>query len=129
MITLSDGTTTLTLNHVLWPNRSRDKALGSERVTMGGRLVVQRLVSPAGQDIVLEARRDGSHLAGWFVWSQVQQLMVWRDAGTSLTLDYDNDIRLCSIPLGGIDIEPIIPYSRNIDSAAKCAGTLTLKER
>lgn len=127
MITLTDGTTTLTLNHLLWPNRSRARAFGSERQTFG-RLCVQRLAGSAGGDIILEARREGKNLLGWFVWSQVQQLMLWRDNGTSLTLNYDNDIRIGIIPMDGIEIEPVFLRSKTIDPAAKCAGVLIIKE-
>lgn len=128
MITLSDGTVTLTLYHLLWQGRTADKSAGSERVTLGNRLVVQRLAGAAGQEIVLEARREGSGLLGWFLGSQLSQLEAWRDAGTTLTLNYDNDVRPCMIPLGGVNIDPVLLRSNAIDAAARCAGTLTLKE-
>lgn len=128
MITLSDGTITLTLNHLLWTNRSRDKALGRERVTMGGGMYCQRYGFATGQDIILEARLQGSGLLGWFSWDQVLQLMLWRDAATRLVLTYDTEVRSCVIPLSGIDIEPVFSRSRSIDPAARCSGTLSLKE-
>lgn len=127
MVTLSDGTTTLTLNHVLWPNRSRNRVAGYDRSTLGGRLVSLRLPLGGGE-IRLEARRDDG-LRGWFTWSQVEQLMSWRDNSTPLTLVYDGESRSCLIPVGGIDIEPVLSYSRAILADAKCAGTLLLKER
>jgi len=129
MITLSDGTTTMTLHHVLWINRSSDRAAGREIRTMGGRLVVQRLVGPSMQDIILEARLDGNRMYGWWLGSQLPQLEAWRDAGTPLVLNYDGDIRSCMIPLNGIEIEPVLQYSKTIAADSKCAGTLKLKER
>ena len=128
MITLSDGTTSLTLNQLLWPNRSRNRVLGSERVTLGNRLFVQRTGGSAGQEITLEARLQGSELLGWFTWSQVEQLMTWRDDATQLVLNYHSDIRPCMIPLSGVAIEPVLLYSNTIAPDAFCTGTLTLKE-
>jgi|GEM_PF-3030781 hypothetical protein len=128
-ITLSDGVTTLPLNHVLWVNRSSDRAAGNERRTLGGRLVIQRLVGRSVQDIVLEARLESGRMYGWFLGAQIPQLEAWRDAGTPLTLNYDGEIRAGIIPLGGIDIEPVFLHSTTIDPAARCAGTLTIKER
>lgn len=130
MNTLSDGITTLTFYHVLWTNRSDDAVAGSERVTLGGRLVVQRLGSRAGREIVLEARLDGNALRGWFTGAQVEQLKVWRDAGSTLTLTFDTVTRSCVIPLSGISIEPVLQRSQGVPSdvaaAQICAGTLTL---
>lgn len=127
-ITLSDGTTTLTLKHLLWSNRSADQVAGSERVTLGGRLVTQRLATRTGREIVLEARLDGNSLRGWFTGSQVAQLKTWRNNATTLTLTYDTTVRSAVIPLAGIAIEPVLPRSTAIDGADICAGTLTLLE-
>jgi hypothetical protein len=127
-ITLSDGTTTLTLNHVLWSNRSADQVAGSERVTIGGRLVSQRLATRAGREIILEARLEGNSLRGWFTGTQVAKFKQWRDNATTLTLTYDTTVRSAVIPLSGISIEPVLPRSTAIDGADICAGTLTLLE-
>lgn len=129
MITLTDGTTTITLNHVLWTNRgSQPGAKGQERVTLGNRLAVDRFAGTAGREITLEARLDGSYLKGWFLWSQLSQLEIWRDAGTTLILDYDDEIRTGVIPRSGIDISPVFLRSNEPDPATKCAGTLTIIE-
>lgn len=128
MITLSDGATTITLFHLLWTNRSRNKALGSEQVTLGNTLVVERMVGSAGRKIILESRLEGNLLSGWFTWQQVEQLMLWRDNGSNLILTYDSDVRACMIPMDGIDIEPVFHRSKSIDQAATCAGILTLYE-
>jgi len=129
MITLTAGGTTLTLNHVLWTDRAQGPgAAGSERVTLGGRLVVQRLSSAAGRSITIEAVVDGNHLKGWFAWSQVQQLMAWRDAGTTITADYDGEVRSAIIPLTGIDLAPLFPRSNEPLPDTRCVGTLTMIE-
>lgn len=129
MITLSDGTTTLTLHHVLWTNRGQQPGVaGSERVTLGGRLVVDRLPVKAGREIILEARLDGNMLNGWFWWSQFAQLEAWRDAGTTLILDYDGEVRSAIIPLSGIEISPVFLRSNEPEPDTRCAGTLTLIE-
>ncbi len=129
MITLSDGVTTLTLNHILWPNRGLGAgAAGSERVTLGNRLVVQRLTGSAGREIILEARLDGSHLKGWWLWSQVGQLELWRDLGTTLTLNYDGEIRRGVVPLDGIDIAPVFSRSTTPVPGDLCAGVLKIHE-
>lgn len=129
MNTLSDGTTTLTLYHVLWPNRSADQVAGSERVTLGGRVVTQRQGFRAGREIVLEARLDGG-LRGYFTGAQVEQLKIWRDAATTLTMTYDSQVVRGVIPLSGIAIEPVLQRSINVPTAVaaaqKCAGTLTI---
>jgi hypothetical protein len=71
---------------------------------------------------------DGSRLRGWFTWDQVEQLMLWRDAGTSLTLTYDTEIRSVVVPLTGVNIEPVVQHSKTPAADAICAGTLTLYE-
>ena len=131
-ISLTDGITSLTLHQLLWPNRSDDQVAGSERVTIGGRLVVQRLASRAGREIVLEARLDGNSLRGWFTGAQIEQFKLWRDSGATLTLTFDTVTRSCVIPLSGISIEPVLQRSQGVPSdvaaAQICAGTLTLLE-
>jgi len=129
MITLSDGTATITLHHLLWTNRGQQPgAKGQERVTLGNRLAVDRLAGTAGREIVLEARLDGNLLKGWFEWSQLPQLEAWRDAGTTLILDYDGEVRAGIIPLAGVDISPVFLRSNEPDSGTKCAGTLIIIE-
>lgn len=127
MITLSDGIVTLTLYHLIWRNRVRDKAAGSERATFG-RLVVQRLAISAGQEIVLESVADGEKYRGWFLWSQVSQLEAWRDAGTPLTLNYEGEIRHGVITLGGVNIRQVIEHSKTPGATEIGTGTLTIKE-
>jgi len=128
MITLSDGITTLTLLGLLRTNHSRASAAGSERPTLGGRLIIQRLNVAAGQEIILEARLSGNSLQGRFLWSQVIQLKAWRDAGTILTLTYDSQTTACMIPLAGIEIEPIRQFAKIPAADALCAGTLIIQE-
>jgi len=127
IIPLTDGIVTVNLHHIIWTNRSQDRARGSERATFG-RLVVQRLAGPTNQDIILEAKVDGNRLSGWFLWSQVAQLAAWRDDGSILTLTYDTETRSVMIPLGGLSIEPLRQYSKTPAGDEICAGTLTLKE-
>lgn len=122
MISVTDGTTTLTLNGLLWTNRSGGRTAGSDRRTFG-RLVVQRLEGGNTKEITLESRLDGNNLQGWYTWAQAKQLMTWRDNGTALTLIYDTETYRGVIPIGGIDIQPVISYSRTIPDTDKCFGT------
>jgi len=128
MMTLSDGITSIVLNHLIWTNRSRDNSSGSSQVTLGGRLVVRRLAITAGKEIILESVVDGNRLRGWFTWDQVEQFKLWRDAATRLVLIYDTDTRYVMIPLGGINVEPFVKYSRTPAADTICVGTLTLIE-
>jgi hypothetical protein len=129
MITLTDGTTTLTLNHVLWTNRAQASGVsGSEQVTLGGRLVVTRGPGPAGRQIILAAQLEGKNMRGWFTWAQVEQFMIWRDSGTTLVLNYNGEIRAAMIPLSGIDITPVIQASTAPAAGTICAGTLSMIE-
>jgi len=128
MMTLGDGVTNIVLNHLIWTNRSRDNSSGSSRVTLGGRLVINRLVVTAGKEIILESVVDGNRLRGWFTWGQVEQFKLWRDAATQLILVYDTETRYVMIPLGGVNVEPFVQYSKNPAADTICAGTLTLIE-
>ncbi len=129
MITLSDGATTLSFKGLTWSDRSRDKALGNERVTMGLRVVTQRLVGSAGKPITLEAKFDGGRLKGWYTFAQVDQLMAWRDNAVTLTLVFDNDTRFGVIPLGGLEnIEPVRQFDKTPGSDEVCAGKLIILE-
>lgn len=129
MITLTDGSTVLTLNHILWPNRAQSPGVGgSEQLTIGGRLNVQRAGGSGGREISLVASLSGDSLRGWWTWSQVVQLMAWRDAGTTLTLSYDGETRTGVIPISGIDISPVRQTSNAPGTDQICAGTLTIVE-
>lgn len=125
---LTDGIVSLDFKGLTWSDRSRDGAAGSERVTLGLRLVPQRLVGSAGKSITIEAKFDSSRLRGCFYFSQLPQLKAWRDNATTLTLIFDTEIRTVMIPLGGINIEPVRQYDRTPLNDEVCAGTLGLLE-
>jgi len=125
---LTDGVTSIEAKGVVWSDRSRDNAAGSERVTLGMRLVAQRLYGGAGKPITIEAKLDGSRLLGCFYFSQLPQLKTWRDAATPLTMTFDTEIRTVVIPLGGINLEPVRQYDRTPTGDEPCSGTLNLLE-
>jgi len=127
MITITDGSTTIILNHVLWQNRDTDNSAGSDRRTFGG-IVSQRLAGSWGS-IILESILDGTTLRGWFTWAQVRQLKLWRDSAAKLTLNYAGDVRNVLIAIAGIVINPVIIRSTEPQDTDKCAGSLTLLQR
>lgn len=128
MITISDGLTTLAFRGLTWTDRSRDKSMGGEQVTLGMCLISHRLLGSAGKSITLEAKFEGNTLRGWYTFKQVDQLMTWRDLGTPLTLVFDTETRFGVIPLGGIDIEPVRQFDKTPGAEEVCAGTLTILE-
>ncbi len=128
-ITITDGTTALTLSpYLLTPDKANiQQAAGSERVTLGRRLVVNRLPGTGGNKIHLQAVNDNGSLRGSFTWSQAGKFRSWSDAGTVLTLSIHGALYLGVIPLDGVDIAPVTPKTNQPD-ASLCTGTLTLME-
>lgn len=128
-ITVTDGTTTVTLSpYLLWPDRyNQQRAGGSDRVTLGRRLVVTRRPGNGGNSITLAAINDNGRLKGSFTWGQASQLRVWADAGTILTLSFHGELFLVVIPLTGINLTPVVPKT-NQPTEALCSGTVQFLE-
>ncbi len=107
-----------------WPVSSL--AAGSERRTLGQRLVVQRRVMPAPDLITLTAVRDGNGLYGYFTHAQIGQFREFRDAGDAVLFYYHGTEMMVVIPVGGIQVEPVF---RRTDPPADLpyVGTITLR--
>lgn len=124
--TLSDGTTTIALNHVIWTNRKNGARVpGSEHRTLGGVTIVQRLNGVGVPEIILEGILDGQKVKGYFLWSDACQFEIWRDEGSSLKLKYDGEEHNVIIPMDGVNMRLIFPRC-NPKNSAKCVGTLRL---
>lgn len=80
---------------------------GSERRTFGA-LAVQRLDMGVQDTLTLLAERSGNKLYGYFIHEQIEHFRAVRDAGTAVPfVYYDLSIQVV-IPIGGIQVEPVI---------------------
>lgn len=82
-------------------------ALGNERLTLGGSLVVQRLVSSSVAQLTLTAVRDGNGLYGRFLRSQVQAIRALADTGTAVPFIYNGFTCSVVVALDGVNLEMI----------------------
>jgi hypothetical protein len=126
-ITITDGTTTLTLSpHLQRPTEANEtQSYGEDNVTLGLRLISTRMMTEAGKKIVLEATLDGEKLRGRFLWSEALQFRPWADSGATLILNYHGVLDTCKIPRDGVNITPVFPKT-NQPLTSNCSGTLTL---
>lgn len=110
------------------PNLNAAPAVaGSERRTLGGRLVVQRL-SPGGGELLLTAVLDGQRIYGYFTTSQVQSIRALADSGEEVTLLYNEQSIQVVVALDGVNL---VPYGNRTDPPADHPhyGTVALIRR
>ncbi|MCB2218053.1 MAG: hypothetical protein KQH59_18480 [Desulfobulbaceae bacterium] len=106
---------------------SASRASGSERLTLGRQLVIQRSPEGAGRLITLTARLDGNRLIGKFSRAQVEQIRAWRDAGTVLAFDYHGSTADVVVQMGGVQVEAVGDRT-DPPAGHPYTGTITLME-
>lgn len=118
----------VTLNqYISWRGRwNAPQVPGSENSTLGGRTVVNRLAGNT-TDIVLEAIEEDNIRKGYFIKADLESLIAYRDAGTTITLSYhdEDDIEVV-IKSDGINVEKVL-WQSEYDETEKYIGTITLK--
>lgn len=112
MSTLSDGTTTVTLDDGLaWADEfSWQPVAQSTRRTITGGLVVTQQVMTAGQPMTLAAEQDDK---GWISRATLLQCLAWAGTpGQVLTLTYRGTAYtvLWRLEDGPIDAHPVMPW-------------------
>jgi len=114
----------VTLNsHISWRGYFNSPGVpGSEASTFGGRTVVNRLAGNT-TDIVLESIEEDNVRKGFFLAPTLASLVAFRDAGTTLLLNYHGESVYGVIKSNG---EKALWQSVN-DNTEKYIGSITLK--
>lgn len=117
----------VTLNdHISWRGYHNSPGVpGSEASTLGGRTVINRLIGNT-TDIVLECIEEDDIRKGYFLSPELTSLRAYRDAGTTIVLDYHGEQVNVIIRSSGINVEKVLWQSVN-DDTEKYLGTITLK--
>lgn len=83
------------------------RALGNERITLGGRYYIQRLNSPTVARMTLTAVQDSNGVYGRFLRHQVQAMRALADAGSAVPFVYHGQAMNVIIAIDGIQVEMI----------------------
>ena len=116
-----------TLNeHISWRGYHNSPSVpGSEASTLGGGTVVNRLAGNT-TEIVLESIEEDNIRKGYFLNPTLIALRAYRDAGTTIVLDYHGETANVVIKSNGIVVEKALWKSQN-DDTEKYIGTITFK--
>lgn len=114
--------------NLLCPDLEIDSgAAGSEIETLGGGLVIQRLVSGGGtRTISLEAYYVDGRLYGQFTLDQIRAIRALRDSGTVVEFNYHGTTHQVVVPMGKLDVQPL-RNAHNAPGEAVYFGTIPLK--
>ena len=124
-MTITLGAVTLN-EHISWRGYHNSPGVpGSEASTLGGRTVINRLIGNT-TDIVLECIEEDNIRKGYFLSLELTSLRSYRDAGTTIVLDYHGEQVNVVIKSSGINVEKVLWQSVN-DDTEKYLGTITLK--
>lgn len=124
-MTITLGAVTLN-DHISWRGYHNSPGVpGSEASTLGGRTVINRLIGNT-TDIVLECIEEDNIRKGYFLSPELTSLRAYRDAGTTIVLDYHGEQVNVIIRSSGINVEKVLWQSVN-DDTEKYLGTITLK--
>lgn len=124
-MTITIGTTTLN-DHVSWRNRYAHGVPGSERVTLGNLVVINRLTGQSTPDIVLEAREEDNVRKGYFLKDELVALAAYRDSGEVVAVNYHGETFTAVVKIDGISVEKVLWQSQDT-TGEKYLGTITLK--
>ncbi len=102
-------------------------AAGSERLTLGREVIIQRSPIGAGREITLTARLDGNRLIGRFTRAQIEAITAWRDAGTVLPFVYHAYTADVVVRMGGVAVEAVGDRT-DPPAGHPFTGTITLME-
>jgi hypothetical protein len=106
---------------------SAARSSGSERLTLGRQVIIQRSPAGGGRLITLTARLDGNRLIGRFSRAQVEQIRAWRDAGTVLNFDYHGYTADVVVRMDGVQVEAVGDRT-DPPAGHPYTGTVTLME-
>ncbi|BDD88699.1 hypothetical protein [Desulfofustis limnaeus] len=126
-MTITLGGLTLDGNLIAPDFVSASRASGSERLTLGRQVIIQRSPEGAGRLITLTARLDGSRLIGRFTREQVEQIRAWRDAGTVLNFTYHGYTADVVVRMDGVAVEAVGDRT-DPPAGHPYTGTITLME-
>ena len=113
-------------DHVSWRGRWNEPTVpGSELVTLGGRVYVQRDIASNASEIVLEAIEENNVRKGYFTQSQLEGIRAYRDAGTVVTLSYHGESISVVVKNDGIQVEKVL-WKSTFDTSEKYLGSITL---
>lgn len=116
----------VTLNdHISWRGRFNSPFAGSERPTLGGRLVTQRAPGNA-PDIILEAIEEDNVRKGYFTQSQLEQIEVFKNSGQTITLEYHSETFQVVVKFDGINVEKTL-WKSTYSSDERYIGYIGLK--
>ena len=129
MITLTDGTTTVTLHPDLyWSDENWSKVEQTSQRTVTGALVIQAAQRIGGAPITLEPEDDSS---AWMPLATITQLRNWAAvAGQNLTLTLRGTARTVIFRLqdgAGVDAKPV-KHQSDVDNADFYTCVLRLME-
>ncbi len=124
-MTITVGSVTLN-DHVSWRGRWNQGVPGSERVTLGNVVVVNRLSGQANPDVVLEAREEDNVRKGYYTQAQIEALIVYRDAGTVLSINYHGIIFTAIIKIDGIQVQKTL-WQSTFTADERYVGSITFK--
>lgn len=80
---------------------------GSDRMTLGGVWVSQRLTGSRAGVLTLTAKYEGNKLFGRFFQPQIEAIVALRDAGSAVQLIYNSYTATVIIAQDGIDVTPV----------------------
>lgn len=115
-------------NDLIWDGEY-DSAVISQNLqrTILGVLVVQNLPQVSGRIITLTASGTGTNFSGSFTREQIEGFKLLEQAGSVVTLIYEDQTLSVVIQAGGIQVRPLIPRP-NQASTDLYIGTVTLIE-
>jgi len=124
-MTITLGTISLN-DHVSWRGRWNEPVVpGSEMVTLGGKVIVQRDIASNSSEIVLEAIEENNVRKGYFTQSQLEGIRAYRDAGTVVSLSYHGESVNVIVKNDGIQVEKVL-WQSTFDALEKYLGSITL---
>lgn len=118
---------TVSLNaHVSWRGRWNEPVVpGSELVTLGGKVIVQRDIASNSSEIVLEAIEEDNVRKGYFTQTQLEGIRAYRDAGTVIALSYHGETINVIVKNDGIQVEKVL-WKSTFDNLERYIGSITL---
>lgn len=118
---------TITLNqHVSWRGRFNNPFPGAERVTIGGKLIVDRLAVGGIDDIILEAIEEDDIRKGYFTKAQLDAIELYKVSGTTITLNYHGENIPVVVKHDGIYVEKTL-WQSIYTADERYVGSISLK--
>ena len=124
-MTITLGSVTLN-DHISWRGRWNEPITpGSEMVTLGGLVIVQRDIANDSSEIVLEAIEEDNVRKGYFTQPQLEGIRAYRDAGVAIVLSYHGESINVIVKNEGIRVEKVL-WKSAFDNLEKYLGSITL---